>query len=159
MLTGYYSLRQLSTFPSYQPTGGTHPIQYLPGRCPVLNQSAPTAWMPEPIPVPNCPSDTDDFTRNAYRTLRPFVLRVTDCMGREIMTMQRPFRCTYCCLCCPSTRQELEVQYPPGVSTGFVAEHWNLLRAVNSIQHEKKENVIGVPGPCSTYGCGSDSVS
>lgn len=51
--------------------------------------------------------DTDDFTRNAYRTLRPFVLRVTDYMGREIMTMQRPFRCTCCCFCCPSTRQEV----------------------------------------------------
>lgn len=52
--------------------------------------------------------DTDDFTRNAYRTLRPFVLRVTDSMGREIMTMQRPFRCTCCCFCCPSTRQEVK---------------------------------------------------
>lgn len=51
--------------------------------------------------------DTDDFTRNAYRTLRPFVLRVTDFTGREIMTMQRPFRCTCCCFCCPSTRQEV----------------------------------------------------
>ena len=51
--------------------------------------------------------DTDDYTRNAYRTLRPFVLRVTDCMGREVMTMQRPFRCTCCCFCCPSTRQEV----------------------------------------------------
>ena len=51
--------------------------------------------------------DTDDFTRNAYRTLRPFVLRVTDFMGREIMTMQRPFKCTCCCFCCPSTRQEV----------------------------------------------------
>ncbi|XP_032264397.1 phospholipid scramblase 4 [Phoca vitulina] len=102
--------------------------------------------------------DTDDFTRNAYRTLRPFVLRVTDCMGREIMTMQRPFRCTCCCLCCPSTRQELEVQCPPGVPIGFVAEHWNLCRAVYSLRNEKKENVMRVRGPCSTYGCGSDSV-
>lgn len=51
--------------------------------------------------------DTDDYTRNAYRTLRPFVLRVTDFMGREIMTMQRPFRCTCCCFCCPSARQEV----------------------------------------------------
>jgi hypothetical protein len=50
---------------------------------------------------------TDDFTRNAYRNLRPFVLRVTDCLGREIMTMQRPFRCTCCCFCCPSARQEV----------------------------------------------------
>ncbi|MBV97156.1 Phospholipid scramblase 4, partial [Eschrichtius robustus] len=102
--------------------------------------------------------DTDDYTRNAYRTLRPFVLRVTDCMGREVMTMQRPFRCTCCCFCCPSTRQELEVQCPPGITIGFVAEHWNLCRAVYSIQNEKKEDMMGVLGPCSTYGCGSDSV-
>ena len=54
--------------------------------------------------------DTDDYTRNAYRTLRPFVLRVTDCMGREVMTMQRPFRCTCCCFCCPSARQEVRGQ-------------------------------------------------
>lgn len=102
--------------------------------------------------------DTDDFTRNAYRTLRPFVLRVTDFMGREIMTMQRPFRCTCCCFCCHSTRQELEVQCPPGITIGFVMDHWNLCRAVYSIQNEKKENVLSIRGPCSTYGCGSDSV-
>ncbi|XFF96945.1 PREDICTED: phospholipid scramblase 4 [Capra hircus] len=102
--------------------------------------------------------DTDDYTRNAYRTLRPFVLRVMDCMGREVMTMQRPFRCTCCCFCCPSARQELEVQCPPGVTIGFVAEHWNLCRAVYSLQNEKKEDMMGVLGPCSTYGCGSDSV-
>ncbi|XP_012861570.2 phospholipid scramblase 4 isoform X1 [Echinops telfairi] len=102
--------------------------------------------------------DTDDFTRNAYRTLRPFILRVTDCMGREVMTMQRPFKCTCCCFCCRTARQEMEVQCPPGVTIGYVKERWNLCRAVYSIQNEKKENVMGVRGPCSTYGCGSDSV-
>lgn len=56
--------------------------------------------------------DTDDITRNTYRTLRPFVLRVTDCAGREIMTLQRPFRCTCCCFCCPSARQEVREQSP-----------------------------------------------
>ncbi|XDA83888.1 hypothetical protein R6Z07M_013741 [Ovis aries] len=55
-------------------------------------------------------------------------------------------------------RQELEVQCPPGVTIGFVAEHWNLCRAVYSLQNEKKEDMMGVLGPCSTYGCGSDSV-
>ncbi|XP_008051130.1 phospholipid scramblase 4 [Carlito syrichta] len=202
---GYYSPQQPSTFPLYQPIGGTSPIQYQPGKYPTPTQPVPIAWMPGPTPMPNCPpgleylaqldnihvlqhfeplemmtrfetnnrydiknnsnqmvyivnEDTDDFTRNAYRTLRPFVLRVIDCMGREIMTMQRPFRCTCCCFCCPSARQELEVQCPPGVTIGFVAEHWNLCRAVYSIQNEKKENVMRVRGPCSTYGCGSDSV-
>lgn len=50
------------------------------------------------------------------------------------------------------------MQCPPGITIGFVAEHWNLCRAVYSIQNEKKENVMRVRGPCSTYGCGSDSV-
>ncbi|XP_007518133.2 phospholipid scramblase 4 isoform X1 [Erinaceus europaeus] len=102
--------------------------------------------------------DTDDYTRNTYRTLRPFVLRVTDCMGREVMTMQRPFRCTCCCFCCSSCRQEMEVQCPPGVTIGFVSEHWNLCRAIYSLQNEKRESMLKVRGPCSTYGCGSDSV-
>nr|XP_044992926.1 phospholipid scramblase 4 isoform X2 [Jaculus jaculus] len=102
--------------------------------------------------------DTDNFTRNSYRSLRPFVLRVTDYLGREVMTMQRPFRYSCCCCCCPSARQELEVQCPPGVTIGFVSEHWNLCRAVYSIQNEKKEDVLRVLGPCATYGCGSDSV-
>ncbi|XP_038179469.1 phospholipid scramblase 4 isoform X2 [Arvicola amphibius] len=102
--------------------------------------------------------DTDDYTRNAYRNLRPFVLRVTDCLGREIMTMQRPFRCTCCCFCCSCARQELEVQCPPGATIGFVAEHWNLCRATYSIQNQEKESMMRVRGPCATYGCGSDSV-
>lgn len=202
---GYYSPQQPPTFPLYQPTGSTQPIQYQPGKYPAPNQLTPVMWMPGPTPMLNCPpgleylaqldnihvlqhfeplelmtrfetnnrydiknnteqmvyivtEDTDDFTRNAYRTLRPFVLRVTDCRGREIMTMQRPFRCTCCCFCCPSARQELEVQCPPGVTVGFVAEHWNLCRAVYSIQNENRKNVMRVRGPCSTYGCGSDSV-
>ncbi|XP_054441141.1 phospholipid scramblase 4 [Pteronotus mesoamericanus] len=201
----YYSQQQPSTFPYCQPTGGTYPIQYQPGKYPVSNRPAPITWMPGAARMPGCPpgleyliqldnihvlqhfeplemmtyfetnnkydiknnldqmvyivtEDTDDFTRNAYRTVRPFILRVTDVMGREIMTMQRPFRCTCCCFCCPSTRQELEVQCPPGVTLGFVMDHWNLCRAVYSIQNEKKETVMRIRGPCSTYGCGSDSV-
>lgn len=179
---GYYVPQQPGAIPLYHPTGGTHPIQYQPGKYPLTSQPAPIMWMPGPAPMPNCPpgleylaqldnihvlqhleplelmtrfetnnrydiknnvdqmvyivtEDTDDFTRNAYRNLRPFVLRVTDCLGREIMTMQRPFRCTCCCFCCPCARQELEVQCPPGVTIGFVAEHWNLCRASYSIQN------------------------
>ncbi|XP_016021603.2 phospholipid scramblase 4 isoform X3 [Rousettus aegyptiacus] len=112
---GYYSPRQPSTFPLCQPIGGTHPIQYQPGKYPVPNQSAPITWMPGPTFMPNCPP------------------------GLEYLT-------------------QLEVQCPPGVTIGFVMEHWNLCRAVYSIQNEKKENVMRVRGPCSTYGCGSDSV-
>ncbi|XP_057596140.1 phospholipid scramblase 4-like [Hippopotamus amphibius kiboko] len=99
--------------------------------------------------------DTADFIQNA-ETLRPFILWATDSVGREVMIMQRPFRCTN--FCCPCPGQELEVQCPSGITIGFVVKHWNLCRVVYSIQNEEKENVMRVHGPCSTYGCGSDSV-
>ena len=51
--------------------------------------------------------NTEDFTKTVYQTLRPFILQVIDYMGQEIMTMQRPFRCTCCYFCCPFTRQEV----------------------------------------------------
>ncbi|XP_055970157.1 phospholipid scramblase 4 [Sorex fumeus] len=103
--------------------------------------------------------DTDDYTRNAYKSLRPFVLRVTDALGREVMTMQRPFKCTVCCYCCcPNTRQEMEVQCPPGVTLGFIREQWQLCRALFSIQNEKREAVMSVQGPCCiSCNCCSDA--
>ena len=53
---------------------------------------------------------------------------------------------------------QLEVQCPPSVTTGFVAEHWKLCRVEYSLQNETKGDMMGVLGPCSTYGCASDSV-
>ncbi|XP_064131640.1 phospholipid scramblase 4 isoform X2 [Loxodonta africana] len=179
---GYYSPQHPSTFPMYQPTGRTQPIQYQPGKYPVPNQYVPVTWMPVPTPMPNCPpgleclaqldnihvlqhfeplemvtdfetnnrydvknnsdqmvyivsEDTDDFARNAYRTLRPFVLRVTDCMGREIMTMQRPYRCTCCCFCCPSARQEI-TSLDGMFTLGDITRKWNgLLSAMADADH------------------------
>ncbi|XP_007502138.1 phospholipid scramblase 4 [Monodelphis domestica] len=101
--------------------------------------------------------DTDDVTRNAYKELRPFVLRVVDCMGREIMRMQRPFRCTCCCFCCSCAMQELEVQAPPGVALGYITQHWGCCKANFSIENEKKEHVLDMVGPCAPANCGSDT--
>lgn len=63
------------------------------------------------------------------------------------------------CVTSPVTlRPQLEVQCPPGVTIGFVRDHWNLCRAVYSIQDARREAALRVRGPCSTYGCGADSV-
>ncbi|XP_074047227.1 phospholipid scramblase 4-like [Macrotis lagotis] len=102
--------------------------------------------------------DTDDVTRNAYHSLRPFVIRVIDCMGREIMRLQRPFRCTCCCFCCSCAMQELEVQSPPGVPLGYVVEHWGCCKTKFRIENEKKEHVLNMEGPCAASSCGSDTV-
>uniref|UniRef100_A0A667HM14 Phospholipid scramblase n=1 Tax=Lynx canadensis TaxID=61383 RepID=A0A667HM14_LYNCA len=52
---------------------------------------------------------------------------------------------------------QLEMQWPPGVTAGFALEHWNPCRTLYSIQSKKKEKVMGVRGPRSTHGWGSDS--
>ncbi|XP_068960809.1 phospholipid scramblase 4 isoform X2 [Petaurus breviceps papuanus] len=101
--------------------------------------------------------DTDDITRNAYHSLRPFILRVIDCMGREIMRMQRPFRCNCCCFCCSCAMQELEVQSPPGMALGYVTQQWGCCVTKFRIENEKKEHVLNIGGPC-VPSCGSDTV-
>ncbi|XP_043852798.1 phospholipid scramblase 4-like [Dromiciops gliroides] len=102
--------------------------------------------------------DTDDITRNAYSSLRPFVIRVIDCMSREIMRLQRPFRCTCCCFCCSCAMQELEVQSPPGVCLGYIIQYWGFCKTRFRIENEKKEHILNIDGPCVPDICGSDTV-
>ena len=65
--------------------------------------------------------------------------------------------CTCLCRFLPSAHLQLEMQWPLGVTTGFALEHWNPCRTLYSIQSKKKEKVMGVRGPRSTHGWGSDS--
>ncbi|XP_027731874.1 phospholipid scramblase 4 [Vombatus ursinus] len=101
--------------------------------------------------------DTDDITRNTYHSLRPFVIRVIDCMGREIMRLQRPLRYTCCCSCCSDTMQELEVQSPPGVPLGYVMQQYVFCQTNFSIENEKNEHVLSIEGPCAAACC-SDTI-
>lgn len=62
---GYYR-PQPSTFPLCQPTGGTHPIQYQPGKYPMPVQSVPITWMPGPTLMPDCPPGLEYLTQVLY---------------------------------------------------------------------------------------------
>lgn len=44
--------------------------------------------------------DTDCCTRNFCGPSRPFTIRVMDNLGREVITLQRPLRCSSCCFPC-----------------------------------------------------------
>ncbi|NWZ31819.1 PLS2 scramblase, partial [Asarcornis scutulata] len=44
--------------------------------------------------------DTDCCTRNCCGPSRPFTIRVMDNLGREVITLQRPLRCSSCCFPC-----------------------------------------------------------
>jgi hypothetical protein len=54
--------------------------------------------------------DTDCCTRNCCGASRPFTLRILDNLGQEVVTMERPLRCSDCC--CPCCLQEVGVKSP-----------------------------------------------
>ncbi|XP_052043609.1 phospholipid scramblase 1 isoform X1 [Apodemus sylvaticus] len=98
--------------------------------------------------------DTDCCTRNCCGASRPFTLRILDNMGREVMTLERPLRCSSCCF--PCCLQEIEIQAPPGVPVGYVAQTWHPCLPKFTLQNEKKEDVLKIVGPCVVCSCCSD---
>ncbi|KAM7132147.1 phospholipid scramblase 1-like isoform 1-T5 [Molossus nigricans] len=98
--------------------------------------------------------DTDFCTRNCCGADRPFTMRILDLMGREVMTLERPLRCTSCC--CPCCLQEIEIQAPPGVPVGYVVQNWHPCLPKLTIQNEKKEDVLKIVGPCLVCSCCAD---
>ncbi|XP_042553500.1 phospholipid scramblase 1 [Dipodomys spectabilis] len=98
--------------------------------------------------------DTDFCTRNCCGAARPFTLRILDHTGREVITLERPLRCSSCC--CPCCLQEIEIQAPPGVPIGYVAQAWHPCLPKFTVQNERKEDVLKIVGPCVVCSCCSD---
>ncbi|PNI78381.1 PLSCR1 isoform 2, partial [Pan troglodytes] len=98
--------------------------------------------------------DTDCCTRNCCGPSRPFTLRIIDNMGQEVITLERPLRCSSCC--CPCCLQEIEIQAPPGVPIGYVIQTWHPCLPKFTIQNEKREDVLKISGPCVVCSCCGD---
>ncbi|XP_050013206.1 phospholipid scramblase 1 isoform X2 [Alexandromys fortis] len=98
--------------------------------------------------------DTDCCTRNCCGPSRPFTLRILDNLGQEVMTLERPLRCSSCCF--PCCLQEIEIQAPPGVPVGYVTQNWHPCLPKFTLQNEKKEDVLKIVGPCVVCTCCSD---
>nr|XP_014334790.1 PREDICTED: phospholipid scramblase 1 isoform X1 [Bos mutus] len=98
--------------------------------------------------------DTDCCTRNCCGPSRPFTMRILDNMGREVITLERPLRCTSCCF--PCCLQEIEIQAPPGVPVGYVTQTWHPCLPKFTIQNERREDVLRISGPCVICSCCAD---
>ncbi|XP_039707517.1 phospholipid scramblase 1-like isoform X1 [Pteropus medius] len=98
--------------------------------------------------------DTDCCTRNCCGASRPFTMRILDNMGREVMTLERPLRCTSCC--CPCCLQEIEIHAPPGVPIGYVTQNWHPCLPKFTVQNERREDVLKIVGPCVVCSCCAD---
>ncbi|XP_040090295.1 phospholipid scramblase 2 [Oryx dammah] len=98
--------------------------------------------------------DTDCCTRNCCGPARPFTMKILDNMGREVITLERPLRCTSCCF--PCCLQEIEIQAPPGVPVGYVTQTWHPCLPKLTIQNERREDVLKISGPCIVCSCCTD---
>ncbi|XP_054570094.1 phospholipid scramblase 1-like isoform X2 [Eptesicus fuscus] len=66
--------------------------------------------------------DSNFCTRNTCGAHRPFTMRILDLMGREVITLERPLRCTSCC-CCPCCLQEIKSLNEENV-VGKISKRW-----------------------------------
>ncbi|NXE18742.1 PLS1 scramblase, partial [Ardeotis kori] len=98
--------------------------------------------------------DTECCTRNCCGPSRPFTLRIIDNLGHEVITLQRPLRCSSCCF--PCCLQELEVQSPPGTPVGYVVQNWHPCLPKFTIQNEKRMDILKITGPCVVCSCCED---
>ncbi|XP_058407271.1 phospholipid scramblase 1-like [Diceros bicornis minor] len=98
--------------------------------------------------------DTDCCTRYCCGASRPFNLKILDNIGQEVITMQRPLRCSSCCF--PCCLQELEVHAPPGVPIGYVTQIWHPCLPKFTVQNERREDVLKIIGPCLVCSCCAD---
>uniref|UniRef100_A0A8B9DU44 Phospholipid scramblase n=1 Tax=Anser cygnoides TaxID=8845 RepID=A0A8B9DU44_ANSCY len=98
--------------------------------------------------------DTDCCTRNCCGPSRPFTIRIMDNLGREVITLQRPLRCSSCCF--PCCLQEIEIQAPPGTPVGYVVQNWHPCLPKFTIQDERRMDVLKISGPCVVCSCCED---
>ncbi|XP_051674641.1 phospholipid scramblase 1 isoform X2 [Oryctolagus cuniculus] len=95
--------------------------------------------------------DSEWYSRITCGTYRPFTLRIFNNMDQEVITLERPLRCSKCCF--PWFLQELKVQAPPGVPIGYVMQIWHPRLPMFIIQNAKRKNVLNITGPCNTWNC------
>ncbi|CAH2247030.1 phospholipid scramblase 1-like [Pelobates cultripes] len=98
--------------------------------------------------------ENDCCTRNCCGAARSFAMTIVDNMGREVIKLIRPYRCSSCCF--PCCLQKLEVQAPPGVIAGYVKQNWHPCLPKFSILNENEEEIFKIKGPCIPCSCFSD---
>ncbi|XP_020836606.1 phospholipid scramblase 1 isoform X2 [Phascolarctos cinereus] len=98
--------------------------------------------------------ENDCCTRNCCGNLRPFIIKILDNTGREVITFDRPFRCVSCFY--PCCLQQLEIQSPPGVPIGYITQNWHPFLPKFTVLNEHHQEVLKIQGPCIVCRCCAD---
>ncbi|XP_062986055.1 phospholipid scramblase 1-like [Elgaria multicarinata webbii] len=98
--------------------------------------------------------ENDCCTLTCCGASRPFVIKIVDNSGQEIIEFLRPYRCSSCF--CPCCLQELFVYAPPGFPIGYVKQIWDPCLPRFAIQNTAERDMLRIVGPCSVCSCGGD---
>ncbi|KAF7237849.1 Phospholipid scramblase 2 [Varanus komodoensis] len=98
--------------------------------------------------------ENDSCTLNCCGASRPFVMKIFDHTGQEVIELVRPLRCSSCL--CPCCLQEVAVYAPPGHVVGYVKQIWDPCLPRFAIQNAARRDVLRIVGPCFVCSCGGD---
>lgn len=98
--------------------------------------------------------DTECCTRIVCGPSRPFEMIIKDNADREVIHLNRPFKCQSCCF--PCCLQQLEVSSPPGTTIGFVKQRWTCIKPKFDITDGDGNVALVICGPWCTYSCAGD---
>lgn len=98
-------------------------------------------------------TENDFCTRNCLGASRPFDMIIMDNMRNQIMTINRPFRCSSCCF--PCFLQEIEIKGAGGQLLGSVTQNWSICYPIFTVRNSAGEGVLKIEGPvCRFAMCG-----
>jgi len=98
--------------------------------------------------------DSECCTRIICGPLRSFDMIIKDNADREVIHLNRPYRCQSCCF--PCCLQSLEVSSPPGTTIGFVDQKWTCIKPKFDIKDGDGNVALVIVGPWCTYSCAGD---
>jgi len=98
--------------------------------------------------------DTDCCMRIICGPMRPFDMVIKDLADREVMHLNRPYKCQSCCF--PCCLQKLEVSSPPGTTIGFVKQKWSCIKPKFEICDGDGNVALVIIGPWCTFACAGD---
>ena len=108
-------------------------------------------------------ADSDFCARQCLSNLRPLRLRLTDNVGREVLTLDRPFRCdtAWCPFIIPVNffwLQKMEVHATSGnLKLGSIEQQWSLIKPNIHILDASGAHIMSVTGPIIHY-CRCDDI-
>jgi len=95
--------------------------------------------------------DTDCCTRQFLGAQRPFTMNITTMDGRDVIQVDRPWRCQGALCCCHL--QEMTIMSPPGTVVGYVRERHTWCRPELWIENANGERIFDIVGEncCAVY--------